>query len=54
LQQLTIANWHVRLLRPAMSDFVRKFKDLNWVLNDYKVCSPEFSKYREPGYDCKN
>jgi len=54
LDQLTLAHWHMRLFRPAMSDFVRKFKDLNWVLNDYKLCSPEFSKYREPGYDCKN
>ncbi|MFZ3229788.1 MAG: tyrosine-protein phosphatase [Pseudobdellovibrio sp.] len=54
LDQLTLAHLHVRLLRPAMSDFVRKFKDLNWVLNDYKLCSPEFSKYREPDYDCKN
>lgn len=54
LEELTFAHWHVRYLRPAMSDFVRKFKDLKWVLNDYKLCSPEFSKYREPGYDCKN
>ncbi|MBC7466760.1 MAG: tyrosine-protein phosphatase [Bdellovibrio sp.] len=53
LKQLTFDNWHVRYLRPAMSSFVRKFKDLKWVLNDYKLCSPEFSEYREPGYDCK-
>lgn len=54
LKQLTVANWHVRFLRPAMSDFVRKFKDLNWVLNDYNVCSEEFAKYRKPDYECKN
>lgn len=53
LNQLTFSNWHVRFLRPAMSNFVRKFKDLKWVMNDYDLCSPEFSEYREPGYDCK-
>ena len=54
LQQLTFANWHVPLLRPAMTDFVRKFKGVNWAINEYRECAPEFVTYREPGYDCKN
>ncbi len=54
LSQLTFKNWHVPLFKPAMTDFVRKFKGLNWALNEYRVCDSEFVTYREPDYDCKN
>ena len=54
LKQLTFANWHVPLFKPAMTDFVRKFKGSSWAKNEYRICDPEFSKYREIGYDCKN
>ncbi len=54
LKQLTFANWHVPLFKPAMSAFVKKFKGINWALNDYHTCDPEFSTYREVPNDCKN
>ena len=54
LSQLTFKNWHVPLFKPAMSDFVRKFKGLNWALNEYHVCDSEFITYRDTDYDCKN
>ena len=54
LKQLTFANWHVPLFKPAMSAFVKKFKGINWALNDYHTCDPEFSSYREVPNDCKN
>ncbi len=54
LQQLTFKYWHVPLFKPAMSAFVKKFKGINWALNDYHTCDPEFSSYREVPNDCKN
>lgn len=54
LEQLTFKNWHVPLFKPAMSDFVRKFKGMNWAMNDYRVCDSEFQTYRDKDNDCKN
>ncbi len=54
LQQLSFKYWHVPLFKPAMSDFVRKFKGLTWALNEYRVCDPEFKTYRDIDNDCKN
>lgn len=54
LKQLTFANWHVPLFKPAMTAFVKKFKGVTWALNEYRACDPEFSTYREVSNDCKN
>ncbi|OFZ29045.1 MAG: hypothetical protein A2622_13210 [Bdellovibrionales bacterium RIFCSPHIGHO2_01_FULL_40_29] len=53
LEQLTFKYWHVPLFKPAMTGFVRKFKDAHWAMNDYRICAPEFSLYREESRDCK-
>lgn len=54
LKQLTFTYWHVPAFKPAMSAFVKKFKGKNWAVNDYRVCDPEFSTFREVPNDCKN
>ena len=53
LNQLTFKNWHVPLFKPAMSSFVKKFKNVKWALNDYHVCNKEFDDHRETDYVCK-
>ncbi len=53
LNQLSFAYWHVPLLKPAMIDFVRKFKGVSWAKNEYNVCDPEFAKYRQNNNDCE-
>ncbi len=53
LKQLTFNNWHVPLFKPAMSNFVKKFKSVKWALNDYHVCDKEFDDYRETNYACQ-
>lgn len=51
--ELSFRYWHVRAFHPAMSDFIRHTKDLDWVMNDYDVCAPEYAKYRKPDYVCQ-
>ena len=53
LKQLSFTYWHVQKFKPAMAEFVRKFKGVSWVLNDYRICSPEFAEHREEDYDCQ-
>ena len=52
LDQLSFRHWHVTALHPAMTNFIRTAKDLNWVMNDYNVCAPEYAAYRRPEYGC--
>lgn len=52
LEQVSFKYWHVRAFHPAMSDFIRHTKDLNWVKNEYNVCAAEYSAYRKPDYAC--
>ncbi len=54
LEQLKFKYWHVPLFKPAMVNFVKKFKGVNWVMTEYHVCQPEFDDYREPDHVCKN
>ena len=52
LEELSIKYWHVRALHPPMNLFVRRARDINWAMNQYDVCDPEFAKYRRPEYVC--
>ncbi len=52
MNELSFRYWHVRAFHPAMSGFIQSTKDLNWVMNDYNVCAPEYSAYRKPDYEC--
>ena len=52
-QQLSFKNWHVPFLKPAMTQFLEKFKGVQWVMTEYHVCSPEFDDYRENDDVCK-
>ncbi len=54
LRQLTFKYWHVPLFKPAMTSFVKKFKGVNWAMNEYRTCDTEFTSYREVPNDCKN
>lgn len=51
-EQLSFRFWHVRALHPAMNDFFKNVKDINWAMNEYNVCAPEYVAYRRPEYDC--
>lgn len=53
LDQLRFKYWHVRKFRPAMSEFVRKVVDKDWLMNQYNECLPEFSDLRNPEHVCK-
>lgn len=53
LDQLQFKYWHVRALRPAMSNFIKKVPTLDWLKKNYNECLPEFADLRNPDYVCK-
>lgn len=52
LDQLRFKYWHVRFLRPAMSEFIKKVTSLDWLKSDYNECLPQFANLRNPDYVC--
>jgi protein tyrosine/serine phosphatase len=52
LEELSLSNYHIKSLHPAMNLFVRRARDINWVTKEYNVCDAEFAQYRRPEYDC--
>lgn len=51
-EQLSFKYWHVQAFHPAMNLFVGKVKSLDWLMNDYNICLPEFADYRGPKNAC--
>lgn len=50
--ELSFKYWHVPYFKPAMNQFFTKIRSLNWLENDYNICDPEFSEYRNPRVKC--
>lgn len=42
--------WHVRLFKPAMSEFIRRYAGEAWARTEYDDCAPENLKYTDPAH----
>jgi protein tyrosine/serine phosphatase len=49
-RQLSFKNWHVRSFHPAMSEFARIYKGIDWALLKYNHCASDYKSWSEPGH----
>jgi len=49
-KNMSFDHWHLRFLHPAKSEFIRRWKGLDQMLESYDLCSPEYRDYAEPKY----
>lgn len=51
--QLSFKYWHLESSHPAKKALVRAYEGMDWALNKYDHCAPEYVKWAEEGH-CSN
>lgn len=50
-KNLNFKHWHVKAFHPAMSEFIRRWKGIDTMIQSYDACSPEYRDFAE---NCPN